>query len=93
MDELNIINQYLTCLKSRIIIIPTFIVPAIINLLIISNLRPQFFDIISVIFSTMMIAYAVYWFNDVADLSDDLKNKELGDPYPAMRPIGSACAN
>jgi chlorophyll synthase len=81
--------QYLACVKSRILVIPAYTIPTLIQLLIVSNLRPNLLDVIKVFLSVSMIAYSIYWLNDVVDLQDDLKNKELGNPNPANRPIGS----
>ncbi|GAG22202.1 unnamed protein product, partial [marine sediment metagenome] len=35
------------------------------------------------------MSLGVYLLNDLMDLDDDIKNLELGNPYPASRPFGS----
>jgi 4-hydroxybenzoate polyprenyltransferase len=89
LSERNIIVKLLLCLKSRFVVVPGFIVPAVINLLIVTHLTPNTFDVIKITVTAFSISYAVYWFNDYTDLKDDLKNKELGNYGPASRPYGS----
>jgi len=89
LTKSNILEQYLACVKSRVIVIPAYTIPTLVQLFIVSNLRPNLFDVVKVFVSVIMVAYSIYWVNDLVDLQDDLKNKELGNPGPANRPIGS----
>ena len=89
MKKSDILGQYLACIKSRVIVIPAYTIPTLVQLFIVSNLRPNLFDVVKVFVSVIMVAYSIYWVNDLVDLQDDLKNKELGNPSPANRPIGS----
>jgi len=77
------------CLKSRFVVVPGFVVPAVINLLIVTHLAPNMYDLLKIILTAFSVSYAVYWFNDYTDLKDDLKNRELGNNGPASRPFGS----
>jgi 4-hydroxybenzoate polyprenyltransferase len=36
-----------------------------------------------------LMGFSVYFYNDLMDINDDIKNLELGNPTPASRPFGS----
>jgi len=83
------LGSYISCAKSRIFVVFAYAWPSFANLLIASNgfinIRETFLLVVSVSFA----AFAIYFYNDIMDLVDDLKNKEFGNPIPASRPLGS----
>jgi 4-hydroxybenzoate polyprenyltransferase len=48
----------------------------------------NFIEALILFFSVSSIALGVYFFNDLSDLEDDLKNQELGNPAQALRVLG-----
>jgi len=48
---------------------------------------PPLHEALRLIATVTLIGYAVYFFNDVCDLKDDLKNLELGNPSHGRRPL------
>jgi len=48
----------------------------------------NFFDAVRLIVAVTFVAFSVYFYNDLMDIEDDLKNRELGNPNPANRPFG-----
>jgi len=41
-----------------------------------------------IILTVTFVAFSVYFYNDLTDLKEDIKNRELGNPIPANRPLG-----
>ena len=84
-------GKLLLCLKSRSIVVIVYTWPAIISFLISSISASTFsaFDFIRVITAVTLVGYGVYFYNDLMDIEDDRKNKEVGSQIPGNRPIGS----
>ena len=85
------IHKFLMCAKSRKIVIFVYMWPALISFLIasISIGQLEMLSIAKLILTVTSVSFGVYFYNDLMDLEDDLKNLELGNPIPAGRPIGS----
>jgi 4-hydroxybenzoate polyprenyltransferase len=84
-------EKLLLCLKSRSIVIIIYAWPALISFLISSISASTFsvFDLIRVMTAVSLVGYGVYFYNDLMDLEDDLKNMEVGSSFPGNRPLGS----
>jgi len=76
-------------MKSRKEVVFIYTWPALIGLLIASNGFLNIFETFKLIVAVTFIGYFVYFYNDLVDLEEDLKNRELGNPTPAGRPLGS----
>jgi len=85
------IHKFLMCAKSRDIVIFVYTWPALISFLIasISIGQLEILFVAKLILAVTLVSFGVYFYNDLMDLEDDLKNLELGGPIPAGRPIGS----
>jgi len=46
-------------------------------------------DVLKLIVAMSLMGFGVYFYNDLTDIQDDLKNYEMGNPTPANRPFGS----
>jgi len=84
-----IIISFAKCMKSRKEVVFIYTWPALIGLLIASNGFLNIFETFKLIVAVTFIGYFVYFYNDLVDLEEDLKNRELGNPTPAGRPLGS----
>ena len=78
------------CAKSRPIPLFAFTWPAFMCLLIASRGIPPPLEALKLVLAMSFVGYSVYFYNDIRDLEDDLRNKELGNPIPASRPLGSS---
>jgi len=79
------------CANSRNIVLYVYTWPAIITFLL-ASVSVGRFDVLSItklILTVTFVSFGVYFYNDLMDLDDDLKNLEMGNPFPAGRPIGS----
>ena len=87
----NISEKLTLCLKSRSIVIIVYTWPALISFLISSISASTFstFDLIRLTTAVTLVGYGVYLYNDLMDIEDDRKNRELGNQSPWNRPIGS----
>ena len=50
---------------------------------------PLLLEALKVVLAMSFVGYGVYFYNDIIDLEDDLRNRELGNPAPSSRPLGS----
>jgi 4-hydroxybenzoate polyprenyltransferase len=64
-------GQLADLLKSRIMVIPLYAFPALINLLIVSHLSPSLIQVIFTVLSVSLISYSIYWYNDYTDIEVD----------------------
>jgi len=86
-----LIHKFAMCVNSRKIVLYVYLWPAIITFLI-ASLSVGHLDIMSMVklmLAVAFVSFGVYFYNDLMDLEDDLKNLALGNPIPAGRPIGS----
>jgi len=76
-------------MRSRPVVIFVYLWPSFITFLIASSGAPvNFVDAVKLIVAVAFVAFSVYFYNDLMDIEDDLKNRELGNPNPANRPFG-----
>jgi 4-hydroxybenzoate polyprenyltransferase len=64
--------------------------PALVSYLIVSHGSPPI-DLLSalkIVLAVSLVGFCVYFYNDLKDFNDDLKNLEFGNPTPAARPFG-----
>jgi len=76
------------CMGSRKVVL-AYTWPAILCAILASWGLPPLLDLIKIGIAVTFVGYAVYFYNDLMDVEDDLKNKELGNPVPASRPFAS----
>lgn len=86
-----VLESYILCAKSRYVILFVYTWPAFIAYIIASYGSPSMdvLEVVRVILAVTLGAFSVYFYNDLTDLQDDIKNKEMGNPTPASRPIGT----
>jgi len=84
-----IITSFAECTKSRLQVIIIYTFPAFINLLIVTKSFPNIYEALKLFLAVSFSSLAVYFYNDIEDLENDLRNKMLGNPIPASRPLGS----
>lgn len=89
MSIKELIASFATCAKSRKEVLFIYTWQAFICLLIASNGVPPLLETLKLILTITFVGYSIYFYNDLKDLKSDLKNKELGNPTPAGRPLGS----
>jgi 4-hydroxybenzoate polyprenyltransferase len=82
------IKGYLICMGSRKVVL-AYNWPAILCMFLTSWGLPPLLDALKIVIAVTFVGYAVYFYNDLMDVADDLKNKELGNPIPASRPFAS----
>ncbi|MGQ9679546.1 MAG: UbiA family prenyltransferase [Candidatus Bathyarchaeia archaeon] len=91
-DEMTVkrlLTSFAKCLYSRNVVLSIYAWPALIGYLITSNGSINIIEIFKLIVAVTFVGYFVYFYNDLVDLKDDLRNRELGNPNPAGRPLGS----
>jgi len=76
------------CMGSRKVVL-AYTWPAILCAILASWGLPPLLDVLKIGIAVTFVGYAVYFYNDLMDVDDDLKNKELGNPVPASRPFAS----
>lgn len=84
-----LIISFAQCMKSRKEVILIYTWPALIGILIASKGNPPFVETLKLILAITFVGYSVYFYNDMVDMEEDIKNRELGNPTPAGRPLGS----
>ncbi len=90
MSIKDVFNSFILCVRSRPIVFFVYSLPTFWSYLIASwgTGGFSFFDALILFSSVSAIALSVYFFNDLSDLEDDLKNQELGNPAQALRVLG-----
>ena len=89
MSLREMVESFAVCIKSRIEIIMIYTFPAFVNLLIVTKSIPNIIEALNLFIAVTFSAFAIYFYNDITDLQNDLRNKKLGNPVPASRPLGS----
>ena len=84
-----LVTSFIQCMKSRKVVIFIYSWPTLIGFLIAYNGLPPPIDLLKLLIAVTFVGYSVYFYNDIVDLDDDIKNRELGNPTPASRPLGS----
>lgn len=90
MSIRHVFNSFILCVRSRPIVFFVYSLPTFWSYLIASwgTGGFSFLDALILFSSVSSMALSVYFFNDLSDLEDDLKNKELGNPAQALRVLG-----
>ncbi len=90
MSIRHVFNSFILCVRSRPIVFFVYSLPTFWSYLIASwgTGGFSFIDALILFSSVSSIALSVYFFNDLSDLEDDLKNQELGNPAQALRVLG-----
>ncbi len=90
MSIRHVFNSFILCVRSRPIVFFVYSLPTFWSYLIASwgTGGFSFFEALILFSSVSAIALSVYFFNDLSDLEDDLKNQELGNPAQALRVLG-----
>jgi len=83
----DVVKSYILCLKSRMVVLFVYTWAAGISLLL-TGAPLSLIVILKTLLAVTFVSYGIYFYNDIMDLEDDLKNKELGNPIPASRPLG-----
>ncbi len=83
------LKGYLLCMGSRKVVLPIYTWSAMLCMILSSRGFPPLLELLKVVVAVTFVGYAVYFYNDVMDVMDDLKNRELGNPIPASRPFAS----
>ena len=91
MSIKNVFNTFILCVRSRPIVFFVYSLPTFWSYLIATWGTGGFsyIDALILFSSVSAIALSVYFFNDLLDLEDDLKNHELGNPAQALRVLPS----
>ncbi len=85
---LNIIKQFILCVKSRTkIVIMIYSWLSVIGLCITFRGSPPPILLLKVFFAMTGMALGVYLWNDICDFKQDMIGKELGDQSPSGRPL------
>lgn len=87
MSIRDVFNSFISCVRSRPIVFFVYSLPTFWSYLIASwgTGGFSFFDALILFSSVSSMALSVYFFNDLSDIEDDLKNQELGNPAQAHR--------
>jgi chlorophyll synthase len=86
-----VLDSFILCAKSRYVVLFVYTWPAFIAYVLASSASPPMavLEVVRIIIAVTMVAFSVYFYNDLTDIQDDIKNKEMGNPTPASRPIGN----
>lgn len=82
------IRSYLNCLASRIMVVPIYTVPALVNLLIAAHLAVDPYMLLCLGSTVTLTSYSIYWYNDYRDAEPDRENS-ASNTQPAQRPFAS----
>ena len=80
-------GQLVDLLKSRIMVIPLYTFPALINLLIVSHLSPSLIQVTFTVLSVSLISYSIYWYNDYTDVEVDAIEEGGNKTDRSSRPL------
>ena len=82
-----LLRSYLNCATNRKMVVYIYTWSSFACLLLSYGGLPPLHEALRLVATVTLIGYAVYFFNDVCDLKDDLKNLELGNPSHGKRPL------
>ena len=82
-------GSYLELLKSRVMVIPIYAFPALINLLIISHMNSNIYQILLITLCVTLTSYAIYWYNDYSDAEFDRIKEGENETDRSKRPYTS----
>lgn len=87
MSVKELLKSYLDCATNRKMVVYIYTWSSFACLLLSYGGIPPLHEALRLVATVTLIGYAVYFFNDVCDLKDDLKNLELGNPAHSKRPL------
>jgi 4-hydroxybenzoate polyprenyltransferase len=76
------------CVASRKIVIFIYTWPALICLFIASRWMVSVPEVLLLVSAVSLTGFAVYFYNDIKDLEDDIKAAELGNQVKSLKPLG-----
>ena len=76
------------CVASRKIVIFIYTWPALICLFIASRGMVSVPEVLLLVSAVSLTGFAVYFYNDIKDLEDDIKTAELGNEMKSLKPLG-----
>ena len=82
------LKNYMECVVSRKIVFFIYTWPALICLVIASRGAITISEVLLLVSAVSLVGLAVYFYNDIMDLEDDLKTIELGNQMKGLRPLG-----
>lgn len=82
------IEAYMACAKSRKVVVFVYTWPSFVCLMIASGGVPPLTDAVMLLGAVTLVGFGVYFYNDIMDLKDDLRNAELGNLTKANKPLG-----
>ena len=85
----SIMSSYLDLIKSRVMVIPLYAFPALINLLIASHMTFNVYQMLLTTLCVTLTSYAVYWYNDYSDAEFDCIKEGVGETDRSKRPFTS----
>ena len=91
MSIKELIISFAVCAKSRREVVIIYTWPAFLCLLFASGIAPPSFKALKLVLAVIFVAFSVYFYNDIRDLEDDLKMRELSNQTQVGRasaPLG-----
>lgn len=83
------VESYIECAKSRKVVIFIYTWPTLVCFFIASRGLPLPIEALKLTAAVTLVGYGVYFYNDIYDLQDDIKNWEMGNLLKASRPLSS----
>ncbi len=80
-------RSYLNCAKNRKVVPIIYTWSALICLILSIGGIPPIIGTLKLLTAVTFVAYSVYFFNDLRDIEDDLKNLEMGNSSHSKRPL------
>ena len=87
MSIVNMLRSFFDCAMSRKIVLYIYTTSSFACLMLSFGGLPPLSEALRLLVAVTFAGYGVYFFNDLCDLKDDLKNFELGNPSQANRPL------
>ena len=81
------LRSFYDCAMSRKIVLYIYTTSSLACLMLSYGGLPPIFEAFRLLVAVTFAGYGIYFFNDLCDLKDDLKNFELGNPSQANRPL------
>jgi len=83
-----LLKSYMECVVSRKIVFFGYTWPALICLFIASKWMVSVSEVFLLVSAVSLVGLAVYFYNDVKDLEDDIQIAKLGNQLKGLRPLG-----
>lgn len=88
MSIRELLKSYMECVVSRKIVFFGYTWPALICLFIASKWMVSVSEVFLLVSAVSLVGLAVYFYNDVKDLEDDIQIAKLGNQLKGLRPLG-----